>query len=65
MTRIKVEGIIEELSPQIRGALEEAVLSAFPFQTVNRDEIYRAFRQALARRCTAWHEVPDSFVERG
>jgi uncharacterized protein (DUF433 family) len=64
MTRIKVEGIIEELSTHIRGALEEAVLSAYPFQTVNRDDIYREFRSALARRCRTWEEVPDAFVER-
>jgi hypothetical protein len=64
MTRIKVEGIIQHLSPHVRAALEEAVLSAFPFQTVNRDDIYREFRVALARRCRIWEEVPDSFVER-
>jgi hypothetical protein len=64
MTRVKVEGIIEHLSKDIRGALEEAVLSAYPFQTVNRDDIYREFRRALARRCRIWEEVPDSFVEK-
>ena len=64
MTRIKVEGIIEELSTHIRGALEEAVLSTYPFQTVNKDDIYREFRRALARRCRTWEEVPDALIER-
>jgi hypothetical protein len=64
MAKVKVEGVVQHLSTQIRGALEEAVLSAFPFQTVNRDDIYREFRVALARRCRPWEEVPDSFVEK-
>jgi hypothetical protein len=64
MTRIKVEGVVQHLSSHIRAALEEAVLTAYPFQTVNRDDIYREFRVALARRCRGWEEVPDEFVER-
>jgi hypothetical protein len=62
MTHVKVEGVIQHLSTHIRAALEEAVLSAFPFQTVNRDDIYREFRVALARRCREWEEVPDYYV---
>lgn len=64
MARVKVEGVIQHLSTPIRAALEEAVLSAYPFQTVNRDDIYREFRVALAKRCRAWEEVPDEFVEK-
>jgi len=64
MAKVKVEGVIQHLSTHVRGALEEAVLSAYPFQTVNRDDIYREFRVALARRCRSWEEVPDEFVDK-
>jgi hypothetical protein len=62
MYKVKVEGVIQQLSDHIRGALEEAVLSAYPFQTVNRDDIYREFRVALLRRCSTWEEVPNELI---
>jgi hypothetical protein len=63
MARIKVTDIIDHLSVQIRGALDEAVERTLPGVEVDRAKLYREFRRALGARCKTWENAPNAAVD--
>ncbi len=63
MARIKMADIVEQLTPQMRGALDDAVARALPGVEVDRRQLYLEFRRALLARCKAWENVPNATVD--
>jgi hypothetical protein len=63
MARIKLVEIVDQLAPQVRGALDEAVERAAPGVAVDRALLYREFRRALGTRVKMWENVPNSTVD--
>jgi hypothetical protein len=64
MARVKIQSIIEHLDYDMKRALEDAVSRALPDADVDRTELYREFRRAVGRRCSAWVDVSDDDVEK-
>lgn len=64
MARIKIESIIERLDTEMKRALEAAVEEVLPNTTVDRGDLFRAFKRAIARKCSTWVTVPDQYVEK-
>ncbi len=63
MARIKMAELVEQLTPQMRGALDDAMQRALPEVEVDRRQLYLEFRRALLARCKAWENVPNSAVD--
>ena len=63
MTRVKIENIIDHLGAKIRRALTEAVNNVDSDIDVDERELYLEFRRAIRRRCSAWEQVPDQYVD--
>lgn len=64
MARIKIESIIDRLDTDMKRALEAAVEEVLPNATVDRGDLFRAFKRAIARKCSTWVTVPDQYVEK-
>lgn len=64
MARVKIEDVIDHLSYEMKRALEDAVAEVARDARINRDELFRAFKRAVYRKCNTWEEVPDHFVEK-
>jgi hypothetical protein len=52
MARVKIEEIVDSLSSEITKALEDAVRQVLPEADVNRGDLFRAFKRAVARKCS-------------
>jgi len=63
MARVKMEKIVEHLRTEVKRALEDAVKEVLPSARVDSDDLYRAFRRAIGRKCNTWERVPDSNVD--
>ncbi|MGA2269046.1 MAG: hypothetical protein ABSH44_11310 [Bryobacteraceae bacterium] len=63
MARVKIEEIIDHLSSEMRGALADALSEVAPDADVDEDDLFRAFKKAVYRRCSIWENVPDQYVE--
>jgi hypothetical protein len=63
MARIKLVEIVDQLSPQLRAALDEAVERTLPGVEVDHARLYREFRRALGTRAKVWENVPNSTVD--
>ena len=63
MARVKVIEIVDHLSPQMRGSLDEAVERVLPGVEVDRAKLYREFRRALGTRVKLWESVPNAAVD--
>ena len=64
MARIKIESIIDRLDTDMKRALEAAVEEVLPNATVDRGDLFRAFKRAVSRKCSTWVTVPDQYVEK-
>jgi len=64
VARIKPEEIVDDLSSEFRGALEDAVLEVLPNAQFDRHALFRAFKRAVRRKCSSWARVSDSHVEK-
>jgi len=64
MARVKIQKIIEHLDYDMKRALEDAISEVLPQANVDRDELYRAFRRAVGRKCSTWVNVSDNDVEK-
>lgn len=64
MARIKIQSIIENLDYDMKRSLEAAVNEVMPNANVDRNELYRAFKRAIGRKCSIWVNVPDQHVEK-
>lgn len=65
MARVKIEEIVDDLSPQMRKALEAAVRQVLPDAEFNSHQLFREFKRAVGRKCNTWEQVKDSHVEIG
>ena len=63
MARVKIEDIVDHLKPEIRKALADAVDRTVPDAEFDRNELFRAFRRAVRRKCRTWESVPDHYVD--
>ncbi len=63
MARIKLVEIVDQMAPQVRAALDEAVERTVPGVAVDRAMLYREFRRALGTRVKMWENVPNSTVD--
>jgi hypothetical protein len=63
MARVKIEGIVDHFSAQMRHALDEAVSKAVPGARFRSHELFLEFRRAVGRRCNTWEEIPSRLVE--
>lgn len=63
VAKIKAGEIIEHLAPQLRRALEDAVAQTMPGANIDTQEFFKIFRRAVGRKCRAWEQVPDSYVD--
>lgn len=64
MARVRIQRIIEHLDYDMKRALEDAISELLPQANVDRDELYRAFRRAVGRKCSTWVNVSDNDVEK-
>lgn len=63
MARVKIEGIVDHLSSEMRRALKDAVSEVAPKTRFDEYELFRAFRRAVSRKCSTWESVPDHYVD--
>lgn len=63
MSRVKIEYLLDDLSTEMRSALEAAVKEVLPDAQVDRYKLFRAFKRAVGRKCRTWERVRDDHVE--
>ena len=63
MARVKMEDIVDDLSTEMRSALEAAVREVLPEAEFDRYALFRAFKRAVRRKCSTWERVRDNHVE--
>ena len=63
MAKVKIEEIIDDLSSEIKKALDEAVRRTIPGAVFDRNSLFREFKRAVGRKCRVWERVPDRHVE--
>lgn len=63
MARIKPQDIVDELSSEMRRALEAAVEETIPDAKFDSHTLFKAFKRAVGRKCGTWERVRDSSVE--
>jgi hypothetical protein len=47
----------------MRKALADAVAQVIPGKDFDDRELFRAFRRAVGRKCSAWERVPSHYVK--
>jgi len=63
MPEVDVEEIVDHLSSEFKGALEETLRKFAPHATVDRNQLYKEFKRAIGRKCRRWESVPDRCVD--
>ncbi|MCS6767055.1 MAG: hypothetical protein MO847_12020 [Candidatus Protistobacter heckmanni] len=63
MARINMEGLLDDLGPQMRSAREMEAKEILPEAEVDKMELFRAFKRAIKRKCATWERVPDNHVD--
>ena len=63
MARIKIDGIIDYLGPQVRKALRDTLHESFSDISFDEYDLFRRFRRSLSRKCNIWESVPDHYIE--
>jgi hypothetical protein len=63
VARIKPADIFDHLNPQMRAALDEAVVRVLPGIEVDKRQLYVEFRRALALKLKQWENVPGAAVD--
>ncbi|MCE7517178.1 MULTISPECIES: hypothetical protein [Halomonadaceae] len=64
MAEVEIEEIIDHLSSEMKRALEAAVQDVKPDANIDRNDLFRAFRRAVRRKCNTWETVPDQYVRK-
>ena len=64
MAKIRMETVIAHLSPQMRGALSDAVSRVLPNARYDQQQLLSEFKKAIGRKCGTWQNVPDHCVEK-
>ena len=63
MARVKVEGVLEQWSSEVRAAIRAAIEEVAPGSEVDAEAVHRAFRRALLRKCGTWHHLHDRYIQ--
>ena len=63
MARVKIEGIVDHFSNEMRHALDEAARKIIPGAHYRSHELFREFRRAVGRRRNTREQVPGRLVE--
>ena len=63
MVRVKTVEIVEDLASEFRRALIDAVQEAIPDAEFDEQDLFRAFKSSIRRKCSTWTRVKDSHVE--
>ncbi len=58
-----MEEIVEHLATEMRRALSDAVKSNIPGAQFDEYQLFREFKRAVRRKCSAWGRVPDNYVD--
>jgi hypothetical protein len=64
MAQVQMEELVDHLSSEMRRALEEAVREVMPGAKFDSNELFRAFKRAVYRKCSIWEQVPDQYVQK-
>jgi hypothetical protein len=62
MTKIRVDGVVDELKPQLLRALQDAVRSAVPEVSFDEYQLFTEFKRAIVRRCATWESIPNEYL---
>lgn len=62
MARVRLEDLVDHLDDELRAALKDAVRDTLPQVEVDEQALFRAFRQAIRRRCEHWERVPNDCI---
>ena len=62
MKSIDPAEIVDNLSLEFRGALKDAVHEVLPNVYLDEYALFRAFKRAVRRKCSAWKSVSDHCV---
>jgi hypothetical protein len=64
MARIKIEYVIDSLDTEdMKRALEAALEEVLPSTSIDRNDLFRAFKRAVGRKCSTYVKIPDQYVE--
>jgi hypothetical protein len=63
MAEVKIDDILNDLSTEMRNALEAAVRQVLPDANFDRNELFRAFQREVSRKCRTWEKVRDKYVK--
>jgi len=63
MAQVRMEDIVDHLRPAMRSALKDAVEEVVRDAKFDEQELFRAFRRKVARKCGTWAKVPDDYVK--
>jgi hypothetical protein len=63
MAEVDIEEIVDSLRSEVTRALDDAVTEVLPDAEIDRNDLFRAFKQAIRRKCATWEKVPDSTVK--
>jgi len=63
MARIKLEETLEYLYDDIQPSLVEAVREVLPDAEFENRELFRAFLNAIGRRCPDWAKIPNNLID--
>lgn len=64
MAKVKIEDVVDHLGTEFRRALEAALQEVAPQAQIDSQELFRAFKRHVYRKCSTWETVPDRFVEK-
>lgn len=64
MTKIRIDGVVDELKPQVLRALQDAVASTMPDASFDENQLFTEFRSAIVRRCATWESIPNEYLSR-
>ena len=62
MAFVRPEEVIDDLSTDMRNALEDAVRETLPSVRVNIDTLFQTFKRCVGARCSQWEKVSDRNV---
>lgn len=63
MAKVKIEEVIDHLSSEMKRALEMTLEDVLPGANIDRNDLFRAFKRAVRRKCNTWEQVPDQYVQ--
>jgi hypothetical protein len=63
MAQVKIEDIVDHLSGEFTGAIEDTLSELLPDAEVDARGFFRTFKAKVYRRCSVWENVPGQYVK--